>query len=70
MGIPFAIGVVLDKLNPGVAEAISAGEAVKYNYSTTWLIFIGLTVLAVVFAFLFKVEDKKKGYGLQMPNIK
>jgi MFS family permease len=70
MGIPFAIGVVLDKLNPGVAEAISAGEAVKYNYSKTWLIFIGLTVLAVVFAFLLKAEDKKKGYGLQMPNIK
>lgn len=70
MGIPFAIGVVLDKLNPGVAEAISAGEAVKYNYSKTWLIFIGLTVLALVFALLLKAEDKKKGYGLQMPNIK
>jgi len=70
LGIPFALGVVLDKLNPGVAEAISAGEAVKYNYSKTWLIFISLTVLAVVFAFLLKAEDKKKGYGLQMPNIK
>jgi MFS family permease len=70
MGIPFAIGVVLDKLNPGVAEAISAGEAVKYNYSGTWLIFIGLAVLALVFALLLKAEDKKKGYGLQMPNIK
>ena len=70
MGIPFAVGVVLDKLNPGVAEAISAGEAVKYNYTETWLIFIGLTVLALVFAFLLKAEDKKKGYGLQLPNIK
>lgn len=69
MGIPFAIGVILDKLNPGAAEAISSGAAVKYNYSETWLIFIGLAVLAVVFAFLLKVEDKKKGYGLEMPNI-
>ncbi|MCK5004519.1 MAG: MFS transporter, partial [Candidatus Aminicenantes bacterium] len=70
MGIPFAVGVVLDKLNPGVAAAISAGEAVKYDYTKTWLIFIALTVLAVVFAFLLKAEDKKKGYGLQLPNIK
>ena len=70
MGIPFAVGVVLDKLNPGVAEAIKAGESVKYDYTNTWLIFIGLTLLAVVFAFLLKAEDKKKGYGLQLPNIK
>ena len=69
MGIPFAVGVILDKLNPGVAEAISSGEAVKYDYSGTWLIFVGLTVLSVVFAFLIKMEDKKKGYGLEMPNI-
>jgi len=70
MGIPFAVGVVLDKLNPGVAKALAAGEAVKYNYTKTWLIFIGLTLLAVVFAFLLKAEDKKKGYGLELPNIK
>jgi len=69
MGIPFAVGVVLDKLNPGVAKAIAAGEAVKYNYTKTWLIFIALTLLAVVFAFLLKKEDKKKGYGLELPNI-
>ncbi|MEN8222107.1 MAG: MFS transporter [Acidobacteriota bacterium] len=70
MGIPFAVGVVLDKLNPGVAKALAAGEAVKYNYTKTWLIFIALTLLAVVFAFLLKAEDKKKGYGLELPNIK
>jgi MFS family permease len=69
IGIPFAVGVVLDRLNPGVAEALSAGEAIKYDYSKTWLIFIGLTVLAVVFAVLLKAEDKRKGYGLEMPNI-
>ncbi len=69
MGIPFAVGVVLDKLNPGVAEAIKAGKSVTYNYTYTWLIFVGLTLLAVVFAYLLKAEDKKKGYGLQLPNI-
>jgi len=69
MGIPFAVGVVLDKLNPGVSEAIAAGKPVTYDYTNTWLIFVGLTLLAVVFSYLLKAEDKKKGYGLQEPNI-
>jgi len=27
-------------------------------------------IIALVFAFLLKAEDKKKGYGLELPNIK
>jgi len=69
MGIPFAVGVVLEKMNPGVAEAKKAGEAITYDYSNTWLIFIGLTILALVFALLLKAEDKKMGYGLELPNM-
>jgi hypothetical protein len=34
------------------------------------LIFTSFGLLALVFAFLLKAEDKKKGYGLEMPNIK
>jgi hypothetical protein len=34
------------------------------------IIFTGFGVLALVFALLLKAEDKKKGYGLQLPNIK
>jgi hypothetical protein len=34
------------------------------------MIFTGFSLLALVFAFLLKAEDKKKGYGLQLPNIK
>lgn len=70
MGVPFILGLVLDKTNPGVAAAKEAGEAVTYNYTTTWSIFVVLTILALVFAFLLKAEDKKKGYGLELPNIK
>ncbi len=59
--------------NPEIAEKMNAlkatGEVGVYDYSTTWLIFVGLTVLALVFAFLLKAEDKKKGYGLEQPNI-
>jgi len=40
-----------------------------YDYETTWLIYVGLTVLALLFAFLLKAEDKRKGYGLELPNI-
>ncbi len=69
MGIPFLLGVVLDKTNPGVAAAKYAGENVKYDYATTWLIFIACSVLAIVVSFMLKAEDKKKGYGLEQPNI-
>ncbi len=69
MGVPWLLGKVLDKTNPGVAEAKALGENINYNYSTTWLIFVACTLLALVFAFLLKAEDKRKGYGLEKPNI-
>lgn len=68
-GIPLLIGIVLERTNPGVAEAIKNGENVQYNYETTWLIFVGLTFLALFIAFWLKAEDKRKGYGLELPNI-
>jgi hypothetical protein len=42
----------------------------KYNYTTTMLIFVSFGVLALFFGFWLKIEDKKKGYGLELPNIK
>jgi len=69
-GIPLAVGIVLDKTNPGVAEAKAAGEMVNYDYQTTWTIFVVLTILALVTALLLKLKDKRKGYGLELPNIK
>ncbi len=69
-GIPLAVGIVLDRTNPGVAEAKNAGEMVNYDYQSTWTIFVGLTILALITALLLKAEDKRKGYGLELPNIK
>lgn len=43
---------------------------IRYNYQSDILIFTLLGILALVFAFLLKLEDKKKGYGLELPNIK
>jgi hypothetical protein len=34
------------------------------------LIFAGFGVIAIFLAFLLKAIDKKKGYGLELPNIK
>ena len=64
-----ADGVPASEIASLVQELRVAGEIPMFDYSSTWLIFIGLTVSAVVFAFLLKAEDKKKGYGLELPNI-
>jgi len=41
----------------------------RYDYFYDMLIFLTLSILALFFAFMLKVEDKKKGYGLELPNI-
>ena len=41
-----------------------------YNYTLPMLLFACFGILALLFAFLLKIEDKKKGYGLELPNIK
>ena len=42
----------------------------RYNYFYDLLIFLALSISSVLFAFLLKLEDKRKGYGLELPNIK
>ncbi|NTV83873.1 MAG: major facilitator superfamily domain-containing protein 1 [Bacteroidales bacterium] len=67
--IPWLIGVVLVKVNPGVAERIQAGDtSVTYNYTVPMLIFSALGVAAIFLGFMLKREDKRKGYGLELPN--
>ncbi|MBP3423757.1 MAG: MFS transporter [Alistipes sp.] len=68
---PMLIGWALEKTNPGVAEQIAAGvEGVTYNYTAPMLVFVGLGVLALLFALYLKADDRKNGYGLELPNIK
>jgi MFS family permease len=42
----------------------------RYDYFYDMLIFLTLSALSLIFAFLLKIEDRKKGYGLELPNIK
>ncbi len=41
----------------------------RYDYFYDMLIFLGLSILSLFFAFMLRIEDKKKGYGLELPNI-
>ena len=65
MGVPFLIGVVLDAY---CVTGITDGRP-NYDYTIPMLIFACFGILAIIFAFLLKAEDKKKGYGLENPNI-
>ena len=68
-GVPKLIGWVLDKYCI-TGQTIRDGLTVNtYDYTLPMMIFAGFGVLALVFAFLLKAEDKKKGYGLELPNI-
>jgi MFS family permease len=69
MGVPALIGWVLDKWCITGTKVIEGNNVPTYNYTIPMLIFMSLGVLALLFAFLLKAEDKKKGYGLQLPNI-
>jgi MFS family permease len=70
MLVPLLIGWVLDKFCVTGTTVLAGKIVTSYNYTIPMLIFTSFGVLALLFAFLLKAEDKKKGYGLQMPNIK
>jgi hypothetical protein len=42
----------------------------RYDYTIPMLTFVVLGVLALIVGLMLKAEDKKKGYGLELPNIK
>ena len=65
-GIPTLIGWVLDTY----CVVGTSGNANEYDYTIPMRIFTGLAILSLFVAFLLKVVDKKKGYGLELPNIK
>ncbi|MCK5765359.1 MAG: MFS transporter [Bacteroidales bacterium] len=58
-GVPLLAGIILDKTNPANAETL--------NYTPTMLLFILLSFLGLIFALLLKYQDKRKGYGVDLP---
>jgi predicted MFS family arabinose efflux permease len=70
MGVPALIGWVLDKYCISGTHLIDGVSVPSYNYTLPMIIFTCFGILALIFALLLKAEDRKKGYGLEMPNIK
>ncbi|MDR1344802.1 MAG: MFS transporter [Tannerellaceae bacterium] len=63
MGVPMLIGWVIDRY------ARLPGETLAYDYTIPMLVFAAFGALAIIVALLLKAEDRKKGYGLEQPNI-
>lgn len=61
---PAIIGYALKFSNPGHVEGTA------YNYTLPMLIFASCGVAAMFLGLWLKAEDRKKGYGLELPNIK
>ena len=61
---PLLIGKVLDKTNPGVTDPT------QFNYTAPLVMLASLGIAALLLGLLLKVVDRKKGLGLEEPNIK
>lgn len=60
---PLLIGKVLDKTNPGVKDAT------QLDYTAPLVMLAGLGVAALIIGLILKAVDKRKGLGLEKPNI-
>ena len=60
---PLLIGKVLDKTNPGVTDPT------QFDYTAPLVMLACLGVAALILGFVLKAVDKKKGIGLELPNI-
>ena len=61
---PLLIGKVLDNTNEGVTDPTMK------DYTWPLVMLAGLGVAALILGFILKAVDKKKGIGLELPNIK
>ncbi len=70
-GVPLLIGWVLNKyciIGENVGE--NGKVTTLFDYTLPMIIFTCFGVLALIVALMLKAEDKRKGYGLEQPNMK
>ena len=66
---------MLDRANPQLVADLQNGlitaeeAAVSYDYTAPLIMLACLGVAALVLGFVLKAVDKKKGYGLELPNV-
>ena len=74
--IPLLIGKILTSSNTEIAEKLKAGTissqeaSVMYDYTNPLIMLACLGVAAFILGFVLKIVDRKKGIGLELPNIK
>ncbi|MEA5099472.1 MAG: MFS transporter [Bacteroidales bacterium] len=72
---PLLIGKILDASNPDIVSAVANGTmtpevaAQSYNYTNPLIMLACLGLAALILGLLLKRIDKKKGLGLELPNI-
>ncbi|WP_018338406.1 MULTISPECIES: MFS transporter [Butyricimonas] len=72
---PLLIGKVLDNTNPQLVADLQSGKitpeqaAISYNYTAPLVMLACLGGAALILGFVLKAVDKKKGLGLELPNI-
>ena len=65
--------IVLDSEGKVVTDlkgSMDGQTFIQYNYTLPMCVFACFGVVALFLAFALKKEDKRKGYGLELPNIK
>ena len=68
-GVPLLIGYILSEYCI-TGTVVRDGNAVaQYDYTLPMLIFAFFGVIALFLAIWLKIEDRKKGYGLEKPNM-
>lgn len=65
MGVPFAVGKVLDAF----CKVEKPDGSIGYDYTLVMFLFSILAALSILVAVALKREDKKKGYGLELKNV-
>ena len=72
---PLLIGKILDKTNPDIIAQMKEGiidaetAAVSYDYTWPLIMLACLGIAALILGIVLKAVDKKKGLGLEQPNI-
>ena len=73
---PLLIGKVLDNTHPQIVKGLADGvltpeqAAVSYDYTAPLVMLACLGVAALLIGLLLKVIDRRKGLGLELPNIR
>jgi MFS family permease len=68
--VPLLIGWLLNEYCISGERVVDGQTFIQYDYTLPMCVFACFGIIALLLAFALKSEDKRKGYGLEQPNIK